>query len=114
MDAAHLGKEAKKSIPGRQKGGAKAWGRGTLEGSLLAVIFSPSFLKGPGNLMGTKLDVCKLGGTLGFPFLKLCKTPSHLEGRHAEHCFHSCSGAWSLGSGIIAISTDVHRGNSRG
>lgn len=78
MDAVYLGKGAKKSMPGRQKGRGKAWGGGTLEGSLLAVIFLASSLKGPGNLLGTKLDICKLGGTLGSPpFLKFCVTPSH-------------------------------------
>lgn len=63
------GREVKKGIPGRQNRGGKAVGqrhsgRFSTCNDTLGRLHS---LKGPGNLMGTKLDVSRLGGTLGPP-----------------------------------------------
>lgn len=60
-------------------------------------------LKGPGNLMGTKLDVSKLGGTLGPP-PSLPQAVRHLfiVDIVSLASIRRCLGTWPLGS-VIAI-----------
>lgn len=60
-------------------------------------------LKGPGNLMGTKLDVSKLGGLWALlpPFLKLQDTPFIVDILSLAS-IRRCSGTWPLAS-VIAI-----------